>query len=284
MRRKTPAALLRVLESLCLLFIVVAGIQNLWAYEVDITGISAHIDPGFQQSNGGIYLDSNGKYVLNPGLAGKVILQEYDSEWVGVSVLWQFGGLVDCRLWPMMFTGPLFRLSLHLSKHWSLDLNLALSIMGTLNWRALFESGAFQPLLYPAVRYRGDDFSGSFNLAFTPRNSALFPTAGSNLLFLFGSYISEPLKQKKVRVALVGKQEQMILKQTLERAGMDIVRYSELSQLKEAIANGLLPDLVFAEGLKGKAGFLGIKTESGQIIPVFSIETKASHSTSGDEI
>ena len=47
---------------------------RLAAFEIDITGFSAHIDRGFHQENSGILLDSDGRFVLNPGIAGKVIL------------------------------------------------------------------------------------------------------------------------------------------------------------------------------------------------------------------
>ncbi len=238
------------------------------AFEIDITGFSAHIDRGFHQENSGILLDSDGRFVLNPGIAGKVILTGYESEWGDIDLLWQFGGMLDCRFVPMIFTGPILRFSFHLSEHWSIDLNLALSIMGTLQWGGNFDSGAVLPLIYPSIRYRDEDGRGvSANLAFAPKNSGFIPAAGSNLLFLFGSFVFPSIKPS---VALLGltREEQNLFKRTMDRDGIKVKAFPDVDMLTSRVSDGYSPKMIVVADKEANDNLKVVRNSGGEIIPV----------------
>ncbi len=257
--------------SLCI-FLLLFGFRAS-GFEIDITGLSAHIDRGFQQQNSGILLDGDGRFVLNPGIAGKVVLTGYESEWGDVDLLWQFGGMFDCRFLPMIFTGPILRFSFHISERWSIDLNLALSIMGTIQWLSGFDSGAIQPYAYPSIRYRDEDGRGiSVNLAYMSRNTGFIPAAGSNLLFLFGSIVPSPTTPS---IALIGlsTEEQNLFRHTLAKDGIKITIFSDPDTLISRIKDGYAPKMIVVPDNETKGNLKVVKNSGGENIPVVLFES-----------
>ena len=242
---------------------MLAGLASLFlslylhAYELDVTGISAHISSGFRQSNGGIYLDSKGVYVVNPGLAIKNNITGYDSNWYGIHLMWQTGAMLECRLMPMAFIGPMLRLSLHLTRNLSVDFNMALSLMAAFNWQGIALSRALQPFAYPSLRYRGESgYGGSLNLAITPRNLHFGPTGGSHLLFLFFSLARDYRQTEPVDVTWVGfsKEEAQDWQKQLgenihtvgEYADMEqLLKHQDINQSSQALKTGLLLPVLY---------------------------------------
>ena len=173
---------------------------SLNALEYDITGIGLRenrFSRGGDSHLGGIPLDYNGVVSAFPGLSGKISLYEKNSGWGGMNLFWQLGGMLHTWNLIDLYFGPVFRLSFYLSKRWSVDCDVSLVWNIWYNYHTIRLRFLLTPFiaLFPSLRYRGNEYTAGFNLAYVPECIG-FPFTDNDMAYFFTSFKLNSEKDK----------------------------------------------------------------------------------------
>ncbi|WP_321779380.1 hypothetical protein [Sulfurimonas sp.] len=166
------------------IFIVVSG-ANAGEIDIDVYGLSYHLDATQAYAEAPRRLDSQGQWVFNPGIGVTYDFRDNISE-EGFSPIVAVGYFQDCADYPFYFAGAGIRYRNYIDDtNFMWEVNVAGAMLSGVDWDFETRDQYFTPTANIGFGYKlSEDYLIKANFSYIPADDSASGTAGTDLIFM----------------------------------------------------------------------------------------------------